>query len=928
MNHFPRKLASLFLTFTLLCSLVVTAQLPVEASSSSVITISSASDLEQIRNNPTGDFELSNDIQLSGEFIPISSFSGTLDGKGHHISGLSITANSSQPKAALIVTNYGTIERIGLVDVNITSLDTNSTYWAGGMVATNRGTIQESFVTGSVVGGYRSAGIAVNNYSVIRNVYAAAEVSARVESGGLVAVSESGSTLSSSYAVPDVYSEEFNTGGISAYAYSNATIEDNALLAGTIANGDNLNAGRITGRVNGTPTFSNNIASQNALVQGAVVTGGTSGNAQGLSVTDQTLTEQSAYENTLGWDFQSVWEMNPVLERPTLQYAGEIQDVEIAAAADLELIRSDPYGSFVLTADIELSGEFVPIPSFYGSLDGDGHHITGLTITSDTSQRKAAFIVDHYGVIKNVGFADVAIMGLSSDSTYWAGGMVANNRGTIRESFVTGVVTGGYRSAGIAVHNFNLIRNSYTDVMVRAKVEAGALVAVSESGSVLETSYAVPDVHSQLNNTGGVSGYAYSSAIIRNNALLAGTITNGGNSNIARVNGRVNGTPVFQNNIASEQALVQGIVVTEGTASNRQGLSVTDQALGTQSTYVNLGWNFNVIWEMDSQLGRPVLQSLENPAESVSGPIIRRPLRDESVVVSQGVQHRQMDFIDVNGNVQKANIIDVDLNLPQNEIIVGTKNNQIPPTDANGDYIRIEDSEGHDSIKANVADQAATTQIAGKEVVAGVNGEFYTEQGPEGYMIKDGSGIINGVRVPGVDGKNYPFHGFFGIKDNGTPVIGSYTDDWEQMKEELFQASGGQYWMVKDGVHQDFNGLVISDPNHPDYDEQTYYRHNDRHPRTAVGIRSDGTVFFVVIDGRGANGSTGFYIEELGLYMKELGAYQALNMDGGGSSTAVVTNGNGGYDIENTPINKVDGVNTPGAPRDVFSSLLVVVEQD
>lgn len=134
--------------------------------------------------------------------------------------------------------------------------------------------------------------------------------------------------------------------------------------------------------------------------------------------------------------------------------------------------------------------------------------------------------------------------------------------------------------------------------------------------------------------------------------------------------------------------------------------------------------------------------------------------------------------------------------------------------------------------------------------------------------------------------------------------------------------------MVKDGVVQDFSGQVISDPTHPDYDDQTYYRHRDRHPRTATGIRNDGTVFFVVIDGRGANDAKGFYIEELGRFMKDLGAYQALNMDGGGSSTAVtLDNSTQTYQIRNTPINRVDGVNTPGVPREVFSSLFILIEQ-
>ncbi|MEK3883379.1 phosphodiester glycosidase family protein [Paenibacillus sp. PL2-23] len=889
------------------------------------IELSTAADLEQLRTSPDLDYVLTADIALSGMFQPIASFSGTLDGDGHIITGLTVAGSASLPKAAFIVDNYGVIERIGFRQVDSTSLDTSSIYWASGIAARNLGTIREAFVTGDVSGGYRSAAIAVSNSGTIRHVYTDASVHAKVESGGLVAVSEAGSLLEGSYVVPDVESAGNNTGGITAYAYTGAVIRDNVVLAGTIKNGG-TNIGRIVGRMNGTPTLANNFASVGALVQGSPVTGGTTSNAQGMDASASTLDRPWFYEETLGWNFSAVWRWSAALDHPGLRSVPEQQAIQLSTAADLEQLRTNPGGDYVLSADIELNGMFQPIPSFNGTLDGNGHVISGLHAAGSVSQPKAAFVVDNYGVIERIGFSNVAVTSLDTNSTYWAAGIAARNLGTIREAFVTGTVSGGYRSAGVAVSNTGTIRHVYADASVSARVESGGLVAVSEAGSRLIGSYVVPDVQSEENNTGGITAYAYTGAVIQGNAVLAGTIDNVG-GNIGRIVGRLNGTPTLASNIASVNALVQGAAATGGAAGNGQGADAADGSLVAQATYESaLNWDFRHIWVLDKEEGRPQLQSLPQ-AGTAYKPIILSVLRDQSVTVAPGVVHRQMDFVDRYGHLQKANIIDVDLTRPDVSIIVGVKDNQIPPTDANGNYIRIEDSEGHDSIKATVAEQAATTHISGKKVVAGVNGEFYTEQGPEGYMIKDGSSVINGVRISGVDGKSYPLHGFFGIKDDGTPVIGTYDEDWEGVRDDLYQASGGQYWLVKDGGVQDFRGKVISSPSHPDYDEQTYYRHNDRHPRTAVGIRSDGSVFFVVVDGRGAGGSTGFYIEELGRYMKELGAYQALNMDGGGSSTAATLNSSGGYDINNTPINKVDGVNTPGVPREVFSSLLVVVDE-
>jgi len=58
-----------------------------------------------------------------------------------------------------------------------------------------------------------------------------------------------------------------------------------------------------------------------------------------------------------------------------------------------------------------------------------------------------------------------------------------------------------------------------------------------------------------------------------------------------------------------------------------------------------------------------------------------------------------------------------------------------------------------------------------------------------------------------------------------------------------------------------------------------------RNPRTAVGLSQDGkTVFMVVVDGRTTT-SVGMTCTELATLMKNLGAYQAINLDGGGSTT-------------------------------------------
>ena len=61
-----------------------------------------------------------------------------------------------------------------------------------------------------------------------------------------------------------------------------------------------------------------------------------------------------------------------------------------------------------------------------------------------------------------------------------------------------------------------------------------------------------------------------------------------------------------------------------------------------------------------------------------------------------------------------------------------------------------------------------------------------------------------------------------------------------------------------------------------------------RHPRTAVGVRREGSLILVTVDGRQPKKSVGMTVEELAGLMLELGCVEAVNLDGGGSTTMVV----------------------------------------
>ena len=90
---------------------------------------------------------------------------------------------------------------------------------------------------------------------------------------------------------------------------------------------------------------------------------------------------------------------------------------------------------------------------------------------------------------------------------------------------------------------------------------------------------------------------------------------------------------------------------------------------------------------------------------------------------------------------------------------------------------------------------------------------------------------------------------------------------------------------------------------------------SERHPRTALGVSKDGNiVILLVIDGR-TNDSVGATEEEVALWMRYLGAYDAITLDGSGSSAMAILDGV--VRLENVPVH--DSV--PGTERAVATCI-------
>lgn len=78
--------------------------------------------------------------------------------------------------------------------------------------------------------------------------------------------------------------------------------------------------------------------------------------------------------------------------------------------------------------------------------------------------------------------------------------------------------------------------------------------------------------------------------------------------------------------------------------------------------------------------------------------------------------------------------------------------------------------------------------------------------------------------------------------------------------------------------------MLVRDGRSVEYDsEDSFYAR--RHPRTLIGKRADGTVVMAVIDGRFKGQADGTTIAETAYIARQAGLVDALNLDGGGSST-------------------------------------------
>ena len=185
--------------------------------------------------------------------------------------------------------------------------------------------------------------------------------------------------------------------------------------------------------------------------------------------------------------------------------------------------------------------------------------------------------------------------------------------------------------------------------------------------------------------------------------------------------------------------------------------------------------------------------------------------------------------------------------------------------DETGSVLEVDLSEPGVEIRALGGAGCARTSNLGEQAgaVAAINGGFFG----------DGCGSVSLLKIDGtLVAANSVTRSAFGVSTEGEAMIELIAAgaDWP----EAHQAVGGMPRIVSDGevdVRDDEESVSSSFVT-------------TLHPRTAIGIDEGGDLIMATIDGRTSHGD-GLPLDELAQWMVWLGSVDALNLDGGGSTT-------------------------------------------
>ena len=125
-----------------------------------------------------------------------------------------------------------------------------------------------------------------------------------------------------------------------------------------------------------------------------------------------------------------------------------------------------------LNTDISLAGtDFLPIPTFGGVFEGNGHTITGLSVTEQIVPAGLFSYLQPTAVVKNLNVTGTVT---PSGDARFVGGIVGDNRGTLESVTFSGTVKGTENVGGIAgMNSGSLLKCSAKGFLMGEKATGG-----------------------------------------------------------------------------------------------------------------------------------------------------------------------------------------------------------------------------------------------------------------------------------------------------------------------------------------------------------------------------------------------------------------------------------------------------------------------
>lgn len=148
----------------------------------------------------------------------------------------------------------------------------------------------------------------------------------------------------------------------------------------------------------------------------------------------------------------------------------------------------------------------------------------------------------------------------------------------------------------------------------------------------------------------------------------------------------------------------------------------------------------------------------------------------------------------------------------------------------------------------------------------------------------------------------------FNAGADGTLTLTLSPPEWNRVQHAI----GGRLRLLKNGkINETLVEMHHAEKRHVP-GKRASVLNLSHEPRTALGYNAD-TLFLIVADGRQPKYSTGLTLYELASILIELGATEAINLDGGSSSTFVV---------DDTVINKPSGQRE----REVLNAVFITAD--